>query len=290
MKLISWNVAGRVQRTLRYQLQALLGLGPDVVALQELTLATMPDWEHGLRAAGYVVESTIELVREPYPEPPYESPPLPPPRGGGIHDHFQRKNFNLTASRYPIEALPGLSFDDSNEARLAFPEKYLACRVSLGRHDIEIHNAHLPPGSTRGLIKVHAFEAIRKRVTENPDVPRVLCGDFNAPAQENVAGPVIERGGRWSEADQDRWVAAETALLTSQDMRDVYRDDHRGGPEFPISHVTRSGPKRYDYILASEHFQTVRCRYHSEWLDRDESGWRLSDHAPVDADLELGQI
>ncbi len=40
-----------------------------------------------------------------------------------------------------------------------------------------------PHGSGRGVIKMHAFEAIRRRVDADAKygIPTVLCGDFNAP-------------------------------------------------------------------------------------------------------------
>src|SRR4051812_35611304 len=112
MKILSWNVNGRVGDAAQRQLRAVLRRKPDVIALQEVTArpfrrypGSYPIWLEGLTKAGYSVTSTIDLVALPYPEPPYDSPPLPPPRDEQ-HDHIQRKNFNLTASRHPIAVLP----------------------------------------------------------------------------------------------------------------------------------------------------------------------------------------
>ena len=44
---------------------------------------------------------------------------------------------------------------------------------------------------------------------------------------------------------------------------------------------------RYDYVFRSKGLTTRSCRYLPEWLDRDQDGGRLSDHAPVEAVLEL---
>lgn len=54
------------------------------------------------------------------------------------------------AARGRIVALPGLAFADPAQARLAFPERYLAVRVVINGMEVDLHNAHLPRGSTRG--------------------------------------------------------------------------------------------------------------------------------------------
>jgi len=291
MKVLSWNVERRVQTTLGRQLEAALRRAPDIIALQELKTGTYGDWSRGLLGAGYSVISTVDLVGLPYPEPPYPAPPFPPPRRGSIHDHIQRESFNLVAARHPIAALPGLSFEDPEEARFAFPEKYVAARVNVDGVEIDVHNAHLPHGAGRGVVKVHAFEAIRRRIDKDTGKPRVLCGDFNAPESEDESGPVIEQGGRWADDIQSRWIEAERRLLANTKMRDVYRDVHPAGEPFPVSHFTgRREPftrHRYDYIFASEELVTEHCEYLSDWLERAQTAWRLSDHAPVEAELSM---
>ena len=52
MRLVTWNVAGRVGRQPE-QAEALLGAGADVVALQEVTVRTEPLWRESLAAAGF---------------------------------------------------------------------------------------------------------------------------------------------------------------------------------------------------------------------------------------------
>lgn len=290
VKMMSWNVNGRVRQAQGRQLAAILDREPDLVALQEVTPGSYDAWVTGLVGADFNVLSSMDLVLLPYPPPDdasgrYPSPPFPRNRGQQI----QRKNFNLLASKHPIDARPGLSFKEPDEAKFSYPEKYLAASVALGGKKIEIHNAHLPPGASRGLIKVHAFEAIRRRIDEATGNARILCGDFNAPWSENDSGPVIERGGNWSEADQDRWVEAEKRLLTNPEMRDVYRDVHPDGADFPASHHTGSNrtPHRYDYILASKELQTQSCCYFPDWTEATPERKRLSDHAPVEAVLTL---
>lgn len=289
--IFCWNVQGRVGGTLRRQVDAVVQRKPAIVALQELTTASLPEWERGLGEAGYSVISTVDLVARPYPAPPYPTPPFPPPRKGSVHGHVQRRNFNLSAARHPIKALPGLRFDDPDEALYGFPEKYLATEVEVDGAEVHVHNAHVPHGSGRGVIKVHAFEAIRRRVDADAGRPTVLCGDFNAPWSEDARGPRTGLRRKWPDDVRTRWLEAEAALLSNPRMRDVYRDVHDAEKPFPVSHFT--GRKehltghRYDYIFATPELKTESCEYLSDWLDWDESRWRRSDHAPVAAELSL---
>jgi endonuclease/exonuclease/phosphatase family metal-dependent hydrolase len=289
MRIVSWNVNGRTQQAQARQLAALLEREPDVVALQEVTHGSYESWRRGLSEAGLSVLSTLDLVALPYPPPEngaYPSPPFPP----GFTKHVKRKNFNLLAHRGAIDLLPGLQFKDPAEAQLAFPEKHLAGRLLLDGTAVEVHNTHLPPGVSRGMVKVHHFEAIRQRIDESRGTPRILCGDFNAPISEDVDGPVIQTWGSWPKGpDSERWIKAEVAALANPQMRDVYRALHVGATEFPASHHTGPSrtPHRYDFIFASEELKPTRCRYLTDWLEATDERSRLSDHAAVEADLGL---
>lgn len=265
MKILSWNVNGRVRAAWQRQLGCVLDEVPDVLALQEVTLASYPAWCQALLGAGYSVASSVDLVRLPYPD---VEPPI------------RRKYFNLIAARGRIAALPGLAFADPGQARLAFPEKYLAVRVVIDGMEVDFHNAHLPPGSTRRAIKMHAFRAIRQRIDEPTSVPRVVCGDFNTPQSEDDEGVTT-----WASAHpefRDEWDAAERGVLTHPILRDVYREQHPPGEPYPASHFTREMPRRYDHVFASPELATVRCRYLTNWLAQG-----LSDHAAVEAELRL---
>jgi len=259
INVLSWNVAGRRDQ-LAAQLERVLGQNPDVLALQELTASTYAPWCAGLLEAGYSVVSTVDLLSVPYPPP------------------IKRKNFNLLAARHTVALLPGLSFPDAEQAAVAFPEKYLATQVVCDGLVIEVHNAHLPPGSTRGIIKPHAFQAIRRRLDEATDQPQILCGDFNSPASEDEEG--VTTWGHKHPSLRAMWDEAEQGVLQHPRLRDVYRSLRTHGDEFEWSHRTRSGPKRYDHIYVSEELEPRSCRYWSEWVNEG-----LSDHAAVEAEL-----
>ena len=55
MLLVSWNVAGRRGR-LEEQAARVLGLGPDLVCLQEVTPVTVGRWSAALADGGLEVE------------------------------------------------------------------------------------------------------------------------------------------------------------------------------------------------------------------------------------------
>jgi endonuclease/exonuclease/phosphatase family metal-dependent hydrolase len=259
MKLLSWNVNGRVQAALRSQLDKLLTRTADIVALQEVTPETYVAWCEGLMGEHYSVVSTADLLALPYPDPTIE-----------------RRYMNLIAARHPLALLPGLSFDTPDQARIAFPEKYVVTRVTVDGIAIDVHNAHLVPGSTQGIIKVHMFEAIRRRLDEPTTSPRILCGDFNTPRSEDDTSVT-----KWARNDP-RWDRAERSVLEHPELRDVHRELRQAGEPFPASHFTGGTPRRYDHIYAPRDLLPTACEYLSGWLD---SG--LSDHAPVEAQFAL---
>ena len=57
MRVITWNVAGRVSRQPE-QAQAIAAVGADVVALQEVTSRTLPLWRAALAASGFIACET----------------------------------------------------------------------------------------------------------------------------------------------------------------------------------------------------------------------------------------
>jgi endonuclease/exonuclease/phosphatase family metal-dependent hydrolase len=291
MKIISWNVNGRTEDAARRQLKAILRRKPDVLALQEVTFrpsqrspGSYAIWSDGLLRRGYSVVSTVDLVGLPYPEPDYPTPPLPLSWQGRKHDHIQRKYFNLIASLHPMIALGGLAYGSDEEALLGFPEKHIAARIQLNRGEVDVHNTHLPPGVSRGLLKVHHFEAVRRRLDRDSGRRRILCGDFNAPESENLEGPSFDVEGpwseRWSAEEKKRWALAEKRVLANEALPDLY--DAHSGARPPASHYTgrNKTPRRYDHIFASSEIKRGRCVYLTRWI---ASG--LSDHAPVEAEL-----
>jgi endonuclease/exonuclease/phosphatase family metal-dependent hydrolase len=265
MKIFSWKVCGQLAALAERQMDAVLDRTPDILCLQEVSAGNYPGWCERLMGAGYSVVSAIDLVGVPYPE---MAPPI------------RRRYFNLTATKRPIAPLAGLKYEDPDQGAVAFPEKYLAATVLVDGAPVEVHNADLPPSETLGLIKAHAFQAIRRRVDASPDRPLVLCGDFMTPRLEDDDGVTT-----WAASHakyNDEWDAAERSILEHPVIRDVYREGHETGTDFAVSKVTRGTPHRYDHIYASPGLRTVEVGYLEDWLAD-----KLSDHAPVEAELVL---
>jgi exonuclease III len=267
MKILSWKVCGQLAALAERQIEAVLEREPDVLALQEISAGNYEDWCEGLMGTGYSIVSAIDLTGVPYPE---TAPPI------------RRRYFNLIATRRPIAPLKGLKFENPAQAAVAFPEKYLAASVLVDGAPVEVHSADVPPSETLGMIKVHMLQAIRRRVDESPSRPLVLCGDFKTPRAENESGVTTWAGTHAKYNDE--WDEAERAILQHPVLRDVYRELHEPGTRFPVSKFTRGTGHRYDHVYASPELTTVSCAYVREWLSR-----KLSEHAPVEAELTLAQ-
>ncbi len=153
---------------------------------------------------------------------------------------------------------------------------------------IELHNVHIPDGSTYELGKIETFEGVFKRLACPADAtrPRILCGDFNTPREELLDGRIVTWGQIKDEngsiawdlrvmGDPEyakRWDRGERLILDTlqlYDLSDVYRRLHGYG-------VTETSwrNRRYDHIYASEPLNARTCEY-LRALDE------LSDHRPV---------
>lgn len=143
------------------------------------------------------------------------------------------------------------------------------------------HNPHLScgtcapcPGTDGGEEKVKILETVYERIRKTARTPCLLAGDFNAPKAERADGTIVPWQPDDTDADSDRWTAAETNLLSgfdSEGMVDVFRQQHGYGEVDVVdtSHRTR----RFDHLIASEELAPTACRY-------DADGHDCSDHAP----------
>ena len=168
MRLVCWNVAGKIDgpraARLSAQAQAIAGERPDVVALQEVTRASDPQWRAALARLGlpHVISTTSLLAPD-------------------------RRYANLLAARWPLQPL---SFrpDPDND----FPEKLLTARVQApSTIPVDVHVFHAPTGVGSGWGKVRTLEALHHRIAEPSATPRIVCGDFNSPQHHSPGGPLI---------------------------------------------------------------------------------------------------
>jgi exonuclease III len=250
MRLVSWNVAGRIRRQPE-QASVVLSMEPDVVALQEVTVNSLPLWRAALAAAGLVHSVT-----------PLDDAIPPRPRRLAV----------LTASRTPLVRL------DLGE--LPWPERALCVAVD----GLELLNVHSPISPSPALAKVLTHEALFAYGRERPG-PMVIAGDLNTPRRTHEDGTVLtfahttkgvlrpERG--------ERWAAAERALVYTLRAEHGWEDAFLDAPERTWTFKDDRGGWRLDHLLT----KGVAVRERAYLHDWRRSG--LSDHSAVTAELAV---
>ena len=255
--LLSWNVAGRVTRAAE-QADLVVGLGADVVCLQELTPATAARWSGRLADAGYeVAVAEMPAARD-------SSRPL------GV----------LIAGRSAVEPVA--------VADVPWPERVLAARVD----GVEVVNVHSPISPKPGLAKVLTHEAVFRHLAAAGDGPRLVCGDLNTPRREHPDGTVWTfartRAGVLRRERGERWDAAETALvrgLSRFGFRDAFRELHGHSLKEVSWSWPRGGGYRLDHLIVSAEIAVKECAYLHDW----RTELKLSDHSPLRAELAMAR-
>jgi exonuclease III len=257
VRLLSWNVAGRVGRQ-DEQAEAVAGVAADLVALQEVSPRTLPLWRRALAEAGFAAcESALDQV---------------PPASGR-----RRLLGVLTAAREPLErlALP---------AGLPWPERVLCCRLG----EIDVINVHSPIAPAPDLAKIRTHEAVAAHLAAAPGGVRILCGDLNTPRRELPDGDVMTfaytSAGRLRPERGERWDRAERALvhtLRDHGWIDAFRALHGYGErEASWRFKDDRGGWRLDHALLYG-LRPIASAYAHEWR---RAG--LSDHSALVVDLE----
>ena len=254
MRLLSWNVAGRTA-LLAEQTAAVARREADLVCLQEVRASTVSAWRMALAAAGleHCLDSSAFMA--------------------------PRRLFNLTASRWELTELPAVGCPQ--------PERILSAVGESPWGQVEIHNAHIPPAPSNGLIKVETCEALFERLARPSERHRILWGDLNTPRLESTEGEVETFASNHPE-QEERWDAAERSLLVGLgqwDLVDVFRKlngyDRRDVSWVFHTRRRRRAAHRLDHVLASASLNPTWCDY--------EHGWReagLSDHSALEAIFE----
>ena len=258
MRLITWNVAGRVARQAE-QAAALAQGSWDVVCLQEVTPTTLKPWRLALQAQGLrEVRSSLDewLPGEPTPE--------------------GRRLGVITAARGRLETMAS--------AHVPWPERLLTVRVGEKEDGFVVHNLHSPISQKPGRVKVRTHRALHRHLARRAGVPSLLVGDLNTPRREFPDGRTwsfarTAKGGIRLDRGED-WDREELALLRGLEehgLRDLYRDLH-GYARDEISFAAGRGRSgwRLDHIIGSEAFVPVACEYEHGPRERG-----LSDHSPM---------
>ncbi len=261
--LISWNIAGRVAKATA-QAAALADRQPDIVAMQEVRKRALPLLLEGLCGVGltHAIDNIAFATEDGRPY--------------GL----------MVVSRWPLQRL------DQGEFDIPWLSSVLSAVVQTPTPPLELHTAHVPPGSSNGWRKIETLEGIHARLTRQAASTRVLCGDFNTPQVETVEGRVVtwaerkRKDGRFSMRSSrgDRWDKGERQVITGladYDMPDVFRGLHGYGAEGYSWVLNRAGAnvrRRFDHVFASRDLNARECRYLHEPREQ-----KLSDHSPIEA-------
>jgi exonuclease III len=255
LRLLSWNVAGRTVLQAR-QAEAVGRREADIVCLQEIRPSTVGPWAEALAADGLAFRMDSGAFRD------------------------GRRLFNLTLSRWELFELGPIGAPQ--------PERVLSAVVESPAGPIEVHNAHIPPAPSNGLVKVETCEALFERLAQPADRRRILCGDLNTPRRETDEGEV-ETFASNHPLHEARWDAAERALLVGLGewgLHDVFRGlngyDRRDVSWVMHTRSRRRAAHRLDHVLASPDTHPIACDYLHDWR---EAG--LSDHSAIEADFDL---
>ncbi len=259
VRLISWNVAGRVAKLPR-QAERLTDRAPHIVALQEITATTLPLWRSEVESRGYNVLASLDLAEE--------------------RNLLEGRRLSvILASKWAMRTLPPAEFS------IPWMERIISAVVEPPWGEIECHNVHLPAGVSHGYIKVETFEGIYQRLSRPAERPRILCGDFNSPQTEREDGATVPFG-----SNNPRWSAAELSVirgLADHDLQDVYRKLHgyrKQEQSWVMKRKDKYHGRRFDHVFASSDLRAASCRY---LHDLREEG--LSDHSPIEVTFEIEQ-
>ncbi|MGI8511123.1 MAG: endonuclease/exonuclease/phosphatase family protein [Solirubrobacteraceae bacterium] len=261
LRLLTWNVAGRVRERLEAQLAAVDEETWDLICLQEVTPTTRDRWTGALGDLGYDVAISPWRVA---------------PKG-------LRRLTTLVAARTPLSAVPS--------PELPWPERHVAARMAWEGGEIEVHSLHAPISQKAEQVKVRTLEALFGALAVESEVPRVLAGDLNTPAYESREGEVRSfartRGGAIRPDYGERHDRAELALITELPARHGWQDAFRALHGYAARDRSWVSPThgfgwRLDHILCSPGLHPVTCRYVHAWREA-----RLSDHSAMWAELEL---
>ena len=238
----------------------------DVVALQEVTDATLPLWRALLKRIGLPhIRASLDSA----------DPPRTPAS--------RRRTGVLVASRAALR-------DPLVTLRVPWDETALSAISDTGIGPVEIHCLHVP-NAANGWVKARTLQAVRAGLEAAPRMARVVGGDLNTPRRELESGEVVsfarDSRGRLKPERGPEWDKAELGVvpgLRDLGYRDAYRSLHGYGSREPSWTWQRiaghGGGWRLDHLFTSAELRPVACIYHHAW--RDEG---LSDHSALEADI-----
>jgi len=261
MRFATWNV-NSVKARLPRLLDWLAGTAPDVVCLQETKVEDDKFPREALGDAGYSVE------------------------------FFGQKTYNGVA----IAARYGLAIEDVKKNLDGDEDDAMRRVIAATVEGVRIINVYVPNGQAVGTkpfaYKLAWFDrlALELEARYSPEVPLVVCGDFNvAPEPIDVHDPKKWEGQVLFSAEER---AALKRLLTwgLVDSFRVHNPDAKGAFswwDYRMGGYRKNHGLRIDLALVTPPL-LARCK--DAWIDRRPRELeRPSDHAPVLIDIDESQ-
>ena len=261
LKLISWNIAGRLS-AVNQQIDYLLDGNFDIICLQEVISKSQDIITNRLKNFDYNYLSPVSITQ--------------------LSSTGKHKYNLLILSKAKIN-------NNKPSYEINWQEKYVSGILTYDSKKLEITTMHVPPGSSNGIQKIISIEQFYNNIIASKSKYRIVCGDWNTPKREYDNGEIEtwkKTGARIGEGE--RWDNGERLLLEklrSIGIRDSYR--HLNGynmQEYSWYVNTKGGLKgrRYDHIHSSETINVKSCYY-----DHAVRENKLSDHSAIISEFDI---
>ncbi len=269
----SWNTAKRLKYAYE-QVNLIQQNNPDIVALQEVISSTNKKFKKLLISQYPYIASSFDLVED---------------KSILIN---KRMFGQIIASKFPLQP--------ENPTKLDIPwqERVLTVNIQLNGKEITMHTTHIPPGSQNGWIKIETLEGIYNRLSATKDQLNILCGDFNAPKDEDPKRGMISFAQRingkgevkikssFRGGDGNRWDRGERNIILELDKHGM-QDSFRSLYSYQIQEYSwqfrrkdKILKRRFDHFFASNQFKVLSAKY----LHNQK---KISDHSPMLVEYKL---
>jgi len=273
VRFITLNVKGASKTRkefVPYQVAALMTDRPDFVALSEVAINRLADYEREFQRHGlpHVLSSVAEAT--------------------AMHTG-SRSVGTLIASRFTCT----MRSDAQATYNIPWPERLVSVVAATDAGVIEIDVAYIPyyyqGDPTLIEIKLQTLDRLYHGLARASERHRIVCGDFNIPFGEAADGSIVSSG---TSARHRRAHASEHNLLRGLadfGLYDVFRRLHGYAEQEYSWLVPGTGNGfRLDHLLASPSLNAIACHYlHRFRQVPNERPWgpsprSLSDHSALE--------
>ena len=266
MKIISWNV-GRNFTKIKKQVSILDG-EPDILCLQEVTQKSFKIYYAILSKYFDHFFFSLDLISN--------KELLKGARSLGV----------LVASKFKLK------IRKYDEFKIPWRERILNLDIFTTKKKIIFYGVYIPPGSSNKWIKIETLEGLYKGLLAKANHPKIMCGDFNIPQEENsnriitfaqrikknndVMTRKSFRGGSGA-----RWDRAERSIFEMKDdyeFFDCFRSLYPSKKEYSF-YIKRKNQviakRRFDHFFCTE-LKPIKVKYIHKYREKN-----YSDHSPV---------